>query len=183
MKGHLIYLVGASGSGKDTLLNSLRLDQNSITNLVIMHRYITRASGVGNENHIPLSNDEFLNRRENGQFSLNWQAHETLYGIGKELDECLEKGINVIVNGSRAYFPQALIKYPHIHLVWLSVDSDILLQRLIERKREPLPIIQQRVERNKELDKIKPSNCFTINNDGNIESTIKQLQTVLSDIV
>ncbi len=182
--GQLIYLVGSSGAGKDTLLNTLRFDSDSsssqITNLIIMHRYITRPAHVGNENHISLDHEEFMNRREKGEFSLDWQAHETFYGIGKELDEWLGNGVNVLVNGSRKYFPNALEKYPDIRLVWLTVDSEVLLQRLIQRDRESLTDIQQRIERNKALEKLKPSDCFTLDNSGDIESTTKQLHAILN---
>lgn len=48
--GKLIYLVGASGSGKDSLLQALR--QQQTIPLLVAHRYITRACNAGSENHI-----------------------------------------------------------------------------------------------------------------------------------
>lgn len=43
----LIYLVGASGSGKDSLLQALREQQTAP--LLVAHRYITRACHAGSE--------------------------------------------------------------------------------------------------------------------------------------
>lgn len=58
MAGKLIWLVGASGSGKDSLLAALR--QREHPQLLVAHRYITRSPNAGGENHIALSEREFL---------------------------------------------------------------------------------------------------------------------------
>ena len=42
MMGKLIWLMGPSGSGKDSLLAELRLREQ--TQLLVAHRYITKAS-------------------------------------------------------------------------------------------------------------------------------------------
>ena len=44
MTGKLIWLMGASGSGKDSLLTELR--QREQTQLLVAHRYITRAASA-----------------------------------------------------------------------------------------------------------------------------------------
>ncbi|NEM65460.1 ribose 1,5-bisphosphokinase, partial [Escherichia coli] len=69
MSGKLIWLVGASGSGKDSLLAALRQREN--TQLLVAHRYITRPFNAGSENHIALSKQEFFNRAERQLFALS----------------------------------------------------------------------------------------------------------------
>ncbi len=56
--GRLIWLMGPSGSGKDSLLSALRQQEHA--RLLVAHRYITRAANAGSENHIALSEREFL---------------------------------------------------------------------------------------------------------------------------
>jgi hypothetical protein len=56
--GKLIWLVGPSGSGKDSLLAALR--QREHPQLLVAHRYITRPFNAGSENHIALSERSFL---------------------------------------------------------------------------------------------------------------------------
>lgn len=56
--GKLIWLMGPSGSGKDSLLSALRQREHS--QLLVAHRYITRVANAGSENHIALSEQEFL---------------------------------------------------------------------------------------------------------------------------
>ena len=53
MMGKLIWLMGPSGSGKDSLLEVLRQQEHS--DLLVAHRYITRPATAGCENHIALS--------------------------------------------------------------------------------------------------------------------------------
>lgn len=105
MTGKLIWLMGASGSGKDSLLTELR--QREQTQLLVAHRYITRAASAGSENHIALSEQEFFSRAGQNLLALSWHANGLYYGIGVEIDLWLHAGFDVVVNGSRAHLPQA----------------------------------------------------------------------------
>ncbi len=80
----LIYLMGPSGAGKDSLLAALRADADRAP--LVAHRYITRPADAGCENHIALSEPEFLRRRAKGLFALDWQAHQQHYAFGIEVD-------------------------------------------------------------------------------------------------
>lgn len=101
MPGKLIWLVGPSGSGKDSLLAALR--QREHPQLLVAHRYITRPFNAGSENHIALSEHEFFTRAEQHLFALSWHANNTYYGIGVEIDLWLHAGFDVVANGSRAH--------------------------------------------------------------------------------
>ncbi len=109
MTGKLIWLMGASGSGKDSLLTELR--QREQTQLLVAHRYITRAASAGSENHIALSEQEFFTRAGQNLLALSWHANGLYYGIGVEIDLWLHAGFDVVVNGSRAHLPQARARY------------------------------------------------------------------------
>ncbi|MFB0871956.1 ribose 1,5-bisphosphokinase, partial [Enterobacter hormaechei] len=58
----IVWLMGPSGSGKDSLLAALRQQENN--QLLVAHRYITRAADAGCENHIALSEKEFAQRQK-----------------------------------------------------------------------------------------------------------------------
>ena len=100
MTGKLIWLMGASGSGKDSLLTELR--QREQTQLLVAHRYITRDASAGRENHIALSEQEFFTRAGQNLRALSWHANGLYYGVGVEIDLWLHAGFDVLVNGSRA---------------------------------------------------------------------------------
>jgi TRAP-type C4-dicarboxylate transport system substrate-binding protein len=81
----LVYLMGASGSGKDTLLRLLRAGLRGDEPVLVAHRYITRDSGAS-EDALRLSVDEFARRAALGCFALGWASHGRLYGTGIEVD-------------------------------------------------------------------------------------------------
>lgn len=109
MTGKLIWLMGPSGSGKDSLLAELR--QREQTQLLVAHRYITRDASAGSENHIALSEREFFTRAGQNLLALSWHANGLYYGVGIEIDLWLHAGFDVVVNGSRAHLPQARARY------------------------------------------------------------------------
>lgn len=101
MRGNLIYLIGPSGVGKDSLIAYARGRLDGTSRLLFAHRYITRPVTAGHENYVALSDGEFELRRGYGLFLLDWAAHGYSYGIGSEVEQWLERGLSVLVNGSR----------------------------------------------------------------------------------
>ena len=79
-QGRLFYLMGASGSGKDSILSGCRerlSTQGDYRDMrcFIAHRYITRRPELRGENHVWLSDEEFARRVESQAFSMHWQAN------------------------------------------------------------------------------------------------------------
>ncbi|WP_238914208.1 phosphonate metabolism protein/1,5-bisphosphokinase (PRPP-forming) PhnN [Achromobacter insolitus] len=142
----LIYLMGASGSGKDTMLRLLRAKLRGDEPVLVAHRYITRDSG-GTEDALRLTEDEFGRRAALGCFALRWTSHGLQYGIGIEIDAWLSCGAAVIVNGSRAHLEEAHSRYPALTAVEVTVDPALLARRLAGRGRESTEQIALRLAR------------------------------------
>lgn len=166
----LVYLVGASGSGKDSVLRAVA-DKN-IAHIYIATRYVTRSQN-SDEAHHSLSPAEFTQRQQAGDFALSWQANGLWYGIDYRIEDELAQGKHVIVNGSRHYLPEALRSYPHMHPVCLTVAPHILQQRLQQRGRESQAEIDQRMQRNAQLVNRLPSHTFFLNNDDDLQHTVR----------
>ncbi len=166
-EGRLFYIIGASGSGKDSLIRYARehLPHDACT--LFAHRYITRAADAGGENHIALNRAEFHLRLHQGCFSMHWDSHNTLYGIGKEIDHWMAQGLDVVVNGSRAYLDHAMQLYPNIMPVWIHVSMDKLRQRLQQRGRETEAEIEERIALAKQLDHIAHEKGLEVINNNN----------------
>lgn len=147
MKARLIYVVGASGSGKDSLMRYARRCLANEIQLVFAHRYITRAADAGGENHVALTAEEFESRSKAGLFALHWQSHGHAYGIGIEVNQWLVKGITVVVNGSREYLVEAAKLYSELLPVWVEVSPEVLRKRLQARGRENAQAIEARLAR------------------------------------
>ncbi|MES9846474.1 MAG: phosphonate metabolism protein/1,5-bisphosphokinase (PRPP-forming) PhnN [Candidatus Sedimenticola sp. PURPLELP] len=174
--GRLIYIVGASGAGKDSLIAYVR-ERFSVlsTKTVFAHRYITRPAAAGGENHVALSSGEFKVREDAGLFSLCWHSHGMGYGIGLELDSWLERGFSAVVNGSRGYLEQAVQRYPDLVPVSIEVSHDVLRSRLLARGRESEAEIEARLLRAQEYRVLKLRGLRRINNDGALEEAGQQL--------
>jgi ribose 1,5-bisphosphokinase len=163
----LYYVIGPSGAGKDSLLNYARQHMVSNTAVVFAHRYITRPADAGGENHVSLSREEFISRAQMGCFAMQWHSHNTWYGIGVEINQWLEMGLKVVVNGSRAYLDNALQKYPRLIPVVVSASPQTLRQRLKARGRESIEEIEQRVLQAIVLEqKIDHPRMVKISNEG-----------------
>jgi len=150
MSGRLIYLMGPSGSGKDSLLSAAR-GRLAERNCVIARRVITRSAEAAGEDAIGVSPAEFDQQEAAGAFALSWRANGLAYGIPRQIDDWLAAGQDVLVNGSRGYLAEARRRYPDLLAILLQVDEAVLRQRLLARGRETLEQIEQRLARSREL--------------------------------
>jgi ribose 1,5-bisphosphokinase len=176
-QGRLIYLIGPSGAGKDSLISYARKNLNGERSVMFAHRYITRPPLANDENHIALSDEEFMERLKKGIFAMHWQSHSFHYGIGAEIDLWLWQQCKVVVNGSRSYMHKAIDLYPFLEVVLLDVSENHLKHRLAARGRETMEEIEMRLEHNRQIKhalKKNISNLSIINNDGPIESAGEQ---------
>lgn len=178
----IFYLIGPSGSGKDTILNHLKKTRYFNAQPQVAHRYITRATRAKDENHIELSVPDFKQRKQAGLFLFDWQSHGCQYAIGAEVKLWRDSGQHVIVNGSREYLPCAREIYPDLVPVWVSVTDDTIRKRLIGRGRESDQEITVRMQRNQILENMVEKDGFVLNNDRTVEAAIMQLQLVVENV-
>ncbi|WP_397377946.1 phosphonate metabolism protein/1,5-bisphosphokinase (PRPP-forming) PhnN [Pseudomonas sp.] len=150
MSGRLIYLMGPSGSGKDSLLNAAR-ERLVASGCVIARRVITRSAEAVGEEAVGVSPAEFDQLEADGAFALSWRANGLAYGIPRQIDDWLAAGQDVLVNGSRGYLPTARARYPELLAILLQVDEAALRQRLQARGRESAEQIEARLARSRDF--------------------------------
>ncbi|MEH6469797.1 MAG: ribose 1,5-bisphosphokinase [Halopseudomonas sp.] len=179
-ESRIFYLMGPSGSGKDSLLRHCRGLITEADRCFIAHRYITREPELVGENHIWLSDYEFSKRQKLNAFAMHWQANDHRYGIGSEINVWLDQGINVLVNGSRGFLPQARQLYHHrlVPLV-LQVDPACLAQRLRQRGRETESQILDRIERATRYQQPLDLATQLIENNGSLQLGASRLLAVI----
>jgi len=170
MSGRLIYVMGPSGAGKDSLLGFAR-EKVPDEPVVFAHRYITRPAGNG-ENHIALTREEFEARSAFGLFALEWSSHALRYGIGIELDAWLARGCTVVVNGSRAHLAQALKRYPQAMVVHVEAAPHILAARLGARARETSEQVAERLSHRASFSVPEGVSLTVIDNSGALEDAV-----------
>ncbi len=178
--GGLVYLMGPSGAGKDSLLAALR--REAVEGLLVAHRYITRPATDSSENHVALSKAEFDSRCRGGLFAMNWMAHNHDYALGVEIDLWLDLGFAVVVNGSREYLPVAREKYrQELVPVCLRVAPETLRTRLQRRGRENAREIERRLLRASAYQRDLPPDCRFLDNDGALDDTVTALLALLRE--
>lgn len=179
----IIYLIGASGAGKDTLLKNLRNNGTSTSKIIVAHRYITRPINVIDENYIYLSTEEFEDRKANGLFLFSWSSNGNNYGIGIEVLDWLNKGFSVVINGSREYLDTAMQIYQNIQPVLVEVEPSVLRKRLVERNRETPQQIESRIERAISLSTVSCDNLIKINSNGSENKTLAMFYNVINNLM
>lgn len=181
MTGPLVYVMGPSGVGKDSVLERARSMLSVDTPIVFAHRYITRPADVGGENHVALSRAEFALRRAHGLFAFHWHAHGNDYGIGREIDSWRAAGLTVVVSGSREHYEKIAGTDPHLHPVLITAAVDKLRARLAARGRESDVAAASRLARS-DAYAVTDQRLVTIVNDGTLdtaaEAFVRQLATL-----
>lgn len=178
-EGKLFYVIGPSGSGKDSLMRYAREQLAANPGVVFAHRYITRPVELNGENHIALSDAEFDSRLTSGLFALHWNSHGLRYGIGREINVWLAKGCNVVMNGSREYLPEARRHYPRLVPVLITVSPEALATRLRQRGRESETQIALRIQRASQFP--RPAGYLeVIENDGALSAAGDRFVALLS---
>ncbi len=168
------YIIGASGAGKDSIMIELRKKINADFPVLFAHRYITRPTELGGENYVSLTEEEFQLRQHAGLFAMHWSSNKFLYGIGSEINEWLQMGFEVVVNGSREYLPIASRYYPSLQIYHIQVDPEILFERLVKRGRETKEEISNRM---KKVDafKVEHPNLHNIYNNANLQVAVQEI--------
>ncbi|VXB26026.1 Ribose 1,5-bisphosphate phosphokinase PhnN [Pseudomonas sp. 8BK] len=207
MSGRLIYLMGPSGSGKDSLLNAAR-ERLAEQGCVTARRIITRSAEAVGEDAIGVSPAEFDQQEAAGAFALSWRANGLAYGIPRQINDWLAAGQDVLVNGSRGYLPKARERYPELLAILLQVDEAALRQRLQARGRESAEQIEARLARSRYFVSAIPravgvasvggalaatvaaeapptaapvESTIVLDNSGPLDQTVTQLLQLLSD--
>ncbi|WP_321799300.1 phosphonate metabolism protein/1,5-bisphosphokinase (PRPP-forming) PhnN [Caballeronia sp. J97] len=173
----LIYVMGPSGAGKDSLLGFAR--ERVGAQVMFAHRYITRPVADG-ENHIALSHDEFASRLSYGLFAMHWESLGLRYGIGIELDAWLARGMHVVVNGSRQHAELALRRYPDARFVHIDATPSVLAARLARRGREDARQIEARLARRPAFDLPSHAHVVKIDNSGMLADAGAQFLDMLT---
>jgi len=175
--GRLVYLMGPSGSGKDSLIDAARATL-ALHNIPVARRVITRSAEAKGEDALSVSLERFEQMCAEGDFALHWRANGLAYGIPVQIDSWLKQGTTVLVNGSRAHLAEARRRYPDLLAVLLTVNPQVLRQRLLARGRESLEDIERRLARSQQY--LSPGqSVYMLDNSTLLDDAVARLFDVL----
>ena len=177
----LVYVMGPSGAGKDSVLDRARACLTGDAPVIFAHRYITSDAAAGGENHVALSPAEFALRLAHGLFAFHWQAHGNDYGIGREIHDWRRAGLTVVVSGSREHFEKAGGIDDGTHPVLITASPQRLAERLAGRGREDSGKAAARLDRGVRYQ-VTDSRVVTIVNDGALDAAADEFVSLLATL-
>lgn len=183
MNRRLVYVIGPSGAGKDSLLAWLRARLDPALPIHWARRTISRPAQAGGEAHESMDTAAFEQLRDQQAFALHWEANGLHYGIRHAELAAFTAGSWVMVNGSRGYLPQVQASYPGLTVLHITASADILRQRLLARGRETAAMIEARVQRAVDLQ--LPSSLgavLEVRNDGALDAAGTRLLQALGQL-
>jgi guanylate kinase len=168
VKPFLLVLSAPSGGGKSSIARNLLQGRDDLGYSVsATTRPLREGEREGVDYHF-LTGDEFLRRREAGEFleSATYGGH--LYGtLRSEIDRIFAAGrhavLDIEIEGARqirASFPNSL------HLFVLPPSAEVLIGRLKGRNTEPAEAVRERIARAvEELDAVAEYDYVVVNQD------------------
>jgi len=150
-----------------------------------VRRVITRSAEAVGEAALGVSAQQFAELEAQGAFALSWHANGLSYGIPREIDDWLEAGLDVLVNGSRGHLQATRERYPNMRVLLLGVDQAVLRQRLLARGRESVAEIDQRLARNARFSQSLLAGhdpaVRLLDNSGALEHTVERLLACIGE--
>lgn len=185
MNRRLIYVVGPSGAGKDSVLLWLRQQTPLTAPMYWARRTIDRprVDAPHAENHFSVVTETFDRMVTAGEFAMQWNANTHRYGIRTdELKRLRDPSWCVIVNGSRAHLPIAATTFPGLTVLHVTASTEVLRQRLLDRGRESEEAINARLMRTIPMAIPASSHVIEISNNTTLEDAgadlLRKLQSL-----
>lgn len=180
MNKRLLYIMGPSGAGKDSLLAWLKTRLRPQAPVYFARRTIDRPVQSGGEQHESVDTSNFGHLRDLGAFSMHWKANGLQYGVRHTEIAGLRRDQWVMVNGSRAFLPHALLQFPGMTVLHITAGAEVLRARLLARQRETLAMVEARVQRTIAFQ--TPSDCrlLEIYNDTSLDAAGTNLMQSLN---
>ena len=182
MNQRLIYVMGPSGAGKDSLLDWLKKKLPPQSPIRFAKRTIDRPLQAQGEQHESVDSATFERLQQEQSFAMHWLANGRQYGVRHSELEPLQQQQWLLVNGSRAHLPEALRQFKGLSVLHISASADILRARLLARQRETPEAVEARVQRAVAFSVPTSCRCVRILNDNSLDDAGAVLMKALSSL-
>ena len=179
----VVILTGPSGVGKDAALNELKKMDRPWHYVVTATTRPIRHNEIDGVDYIFMEESEFKLSLDQNEFLESANVYERWYGVPKsQVSEPLQNGLDVIlkvdIQGAatiKSLIPQA------ISIFMIPGTLNDLENRLRTRMTESEEQLKLRLEVAKtELTKLNNFEYYIINEEGNLESTVRQIDTIIT---
>ena len=111
---------------------------------------------------------------------MHWHANGRQYGVRHAELEPLKQHQWLLVNGSRAYLPEALRQFKGLSVLHISASAHILRARLLARQRETPEAVEARVQRAVAFSVPPTCHCVSVLNDTSLDEAGAVLMNALA---
>lgn len=179
----VVILTGPSGVGKDAALNELKKMDRPWHYVVTATTRPIRHNEIDGVDYIFMGESEFKLSLDQNEFLESANVYERWYGVPKsQVSEPLKNGLDVIlkvdIQGAatiKSLIPQA------ISIFMIPGTLNDLENRLRTRMTESEEQLRLRLEVAKtELTKLNNFEYYIINEEDNLESTVRQIDTIIT---
>lgn len=177
----LVLVVGASGVGKDSVLDGARTVFRADPRIVFVQRVITRPAGSGGEDHIAVTAEQFATLRDSQAFAIHWPANGLAYGLPRRMDGDLADGRVVVANVSRQVLDDARRRYPGLTVCEVTASTATLRARLAARGRETAAEIEARLAR--VGAPTRGHDVVTLANDGDLADAVAGFARLIGQLL
>lgn len=193
--GQLVYVIGPSGAGKDSLMGWLLAHWPTAVGspalsplpplppLHLARRTITRAPGPSGEQHESVDEACFAQLLADGALAMDWAAHGLHYGIRATELAPLSAGACVLVNGSRAALRRVTQRFPDVAVLHITASAPTLQARLLSRQRESGNDVQRRMARTVSLAGVARHRWAEVRNDGAFDTACAQVLAAMRGLL
>ncbi len=180
-KGLLLVVSGPSGAGKGTICKALLEKNEDIKLSVSATTRKPRNGEVHGVNYFFLEKEEFVTKRDNGEFLEHAQIYDNFYGTPKAaILECLDKGQDVILEIEMQGASQIKEVYPEgVFIFVLPPSLEELKNRIVGRATETQEEIDKRFSSAfAEINQIVNYDYFIFNKD--VNTSVRELEKIIN---
>ena len=184
-KGHVIIIVAPSGTGKSTLIKRMKKKYPGLSESI---SHTTRSPRDGEKDGVHyffINENEFIKKRDNGDF-LEWaKVHSNYYGTAKDwVEKKIEQGYDLLfdldVQGVDSFKKKFGDQAGAIFIAPPSLD--VLKERLLARGTDTKEVVDIRLANAKQELKRKNSFDYLIYND-DLDKASSKLVDIFKEIL
>ncbi len=170
-QGRLFLVVGASGAGKDSLIEGAKQRLADDPRYLFPRRVVTRPEDAARERHESVGEAEFEAMEAADAFFLVWKAHGFRYGVPASVTAALAQGRRVVVNVSRSVVAEACRHLPNVQAIHVTASPAVRANRLSHRGSEARKDQQDRLARSVAWSPEEAA-LTEVNNDGQLHEGV-----------
>lgn len=175
-----IILSAPSGGGKTTIAHALLRKRDDLGYSVSCTTRPARPNEVDGKDYFFLSTDEFIGRRDAGEFAEWAHVHDRMYGtLSGEVDRLLASGRHVLMDIDVQGAAQFAAAFPDSVLIFLVPPSaEVLRQRLSGRMTEDGDALRRRLQTSRDELRAVSAYQYVVVND-RLDEAVRNVSAII----